>query len=516
MPTTSDLPMTSAQSLNMQEAQIQDDYSARRAMLSAELDKLSKLSEAADMFGRIVDMSDIASFDGPSNFGMLFDEATGQSRAFIYPSATAAVYINETELKQLRATSRAFAIRNPYWLAAEHNIISYVVGPGHSYKVVPMDPAADASDPDLKELMIDVMHEIDAFCRANRWGTRQAERRRRLERDGEFFLRFFENSADGILRVRFVEPLLVATPPGKGPEQDVWFGIQYAGDYEDPQGYYIRPANYLGSSDPQSSQWTTMVSTDEILHRTANVDMSSPRGLPTTFFVMARCRQALRTLSNMGALVEFRAKIALIRRHVNATASTVRSLLSAKPQAAACGIAGPTETIHRYPQAAILDASDQTTYEFPTAQTDVSSIVSSIQAELRSVAAALGLPEYMVSADASNANFSSTMVAEGPAVKTFEVMQQAMIDDDLVIIDRALQLAADKDRLPSDVLEQIDVDAEPPLIISRDRLKDTQSDEILATNKVLSRKTWATRNNLDADSGAAADKSREAAAKTAD
>ena len=33
------------------------------------------------------------------------------------------------------------------------------------------------------------------------------------------------------------------------------------------------------------------------------------------------------------------------------------------------------------------------------------------------------MPEYMLSGDASNANFSSTMVAEGPAVKTFEEMQ---------------------------------------------------------------------------------------------
>jgi hypothetical protein len=484
------------------ESTTHDSDAARRTALA----RLETLSEAADMFGRMVDLSEISSFDGPSNFGMLFDEATGQSRAFIYPGSTAAVYINETELKQLRANSRAFAIRNPYWLAVEHNIVTHVVGTGHAYKVVPKDPEADASDPDMKQVLRDAKREIDAFCRVNRWGARQAERRRRLERDGEFFLRFFDKSDDGILRVRFVEPLLVATPPSKGPEQDVWFGIQYAGDYEDPQGYYIRPANYLGSAFPGSGDspsrmdgaagWAMIVPPEEILHRTANVDMSSPRGLPTTFFVMTRCRQALRTLSNMGALVEFRAKIALIRKHVNATVSTVKTLLSGKP---AQGDGMPS-TINRYPQAAILDTNDQTTYEFPSAQTDVDKIAASIQAELRSVAAAIGLPEYMVSADASNANFSSTMVAEGPAVKTFQVMQQAMIDDDLIILKRALDLAAEKDRLPSDVLELIDIDAEPPLIISRDRLKDTQADAILAGNKVLSRKSWSVRNNLDAES----------------
>ncbi len=43
---------------------------------------------------------------------------------------------------------------------------------------------------------------------------------------------------------------------------------------------------------------------------------------------------------------------------------------------------------------------------------------------LLGVAAGVGLPEFMLTSDASNANYASTMVAEGPAVKLFQSEQQ--------------------------------------------------------------------------------------------
>ena len=46
-----------------------------------------------------------------------------------------------------------------------------------------------------------------------------------------------------------------------------------------------------------------------------------------------------------------------------------------------------------------------------------------LQAELRAIAARLVMPEFMFTSDASNANYASTMVAEGPAVRMFERLQ---------------------------------------------------------------------------------------------
>jgi len=120
-----------------------------------------------------------------------------------------------------------------------------------------------------------------------------------------------------------------------------------------------------------------------------------------------------------------------------------------------------------------------------------------VEVTVAEVAAALGLAEYMVSADASNANFASTMVAEGPVVKTFEKAQSRMIEEDVEVMERVLQVAIAKSRLQEDILELIKIDAEPPLIVSRNRLQETQADEILARNKVMSLPTWAARAGLD-------------------
>jgi capsid protein len=423
------------------------------------------------------------------------DRQTAESRAMIYPGATACAYINESEYRLLRARSRAFVLGNPYWLGVQHSREVYTVGSGHAYKVVPKDK--DDSD-GMKQLLVDVMDEIELFRKKNRWPERQAEKVRRKDRDGEYFLRFHEDNPDGVLRVRFVEPLLVWTPPGKSSTDDVWFGIQFKGDYEEPLGYYIRPANYLGNTD-SNAQWSAMVPADQIQHRTANVDLSSPRGLPTTYALQTRLDQALKTLSNTGAIVEFRARIALIRKHVNATASTVKGLLQAGSTGQRPMPGGGMGNAYQLPPAAILDTNDQTTYEFPTNDTQVDKIVAAIQAELRSVAAALGMAEYMVSADASNANFSSTMVAEGSPVKTFEQMQSTMIAEDLEVLERAILTAEKNGRLPEGTMDKIKIDAEPPVIVSRNRLQETQADEILNRSKVMSRKTWRARDDLDND-----------------
>jgi len=485
------------ENINEQEKLIEADAKLRQRVLGNALQQLRTLESQADWFGRIVDMSDISQFDGKGSSWFLMDRATAESRAMIYPGATAAVYINESELKQIRARSRAFAPVNPYWLAVAHSRRAYTVGSGHAYKVMPIEK--DDSD-EMKQLLADVSDEIQLFCKTNRWRKRQNEKITRQDRDGEFFLRFFEDHPDGVLRVRFIEPLLVWTPPGKSTADDVWFGIQYDGDYEDPQGYYIRPSNYLGTSQ-SDAEWRQMVPACEIQHRTVNVDMNSPRGLPTTYAVQSRLEQALKTLSNMGALVEFRTKIGLIRKHINATTSSIKTMLGEGGLGYSNGAAGLKQVgnLGTMRAGSILDTNDQTSYEFPTTNTDVEKIVASVQADLRSVAAALGLAEYMVSADASNSNYSSTMVAEGSPVKTFEGMQTDLIDDDIEVLERAIQVAIKNGRLPEDTLELVKLDAEPPVIVSRNRLTETQADEILNRNDVMGKRTWRAREDLDYD-----------------
>ena len=95
---------------------------------------------------------------------------------------------------------------------------------------------------------------------------------------------------------------------------------------------------------------------------------------------------------------------------------------------------GRTSHFRRYAPGTILDAVAGTDYEFPAAGIDAARYVTVLQAELRAIASRLVMPEFMLSSDASNANYSSTMVAEGPAVKMFDRLQHEMLEDDVELL----------------------------------------------------------------------------------
>ena len=352
----------------------------------------------------------------------------GASRAYLYPSATSAAYINETEFRWIRARSRAFLTVNPYAAGAVRNRVAYTVGNGHTYNVVQRTPLAPQEARHLAErdeyaTLSDCRAAIDEFCRANQWAKRQKETvRSPRPLDGERYLRFFPDAEAGLLRVRFVEPLEIQNPPGATAADGWFFGIRFARhaaglDMETPVEYAIVHVNPLGAA----TELREKVPAAQIQRLTANVDLSSPRGLPVFFALQSHLNDAVRTLKATGRIVEFRARIGMIRRHVNATRDVVDEVLGKTSDGSR------VKTARMYPYAAIIDTSDATDYQFPSETAPVDKNVAAIQAELRAAAASLGMPEYMLSGDASNANFASTMVAEGPAVKTFEEMQADLV-----------------------------------------------------------------------------------------
>ncbi len=188
----------------------------------------------------------------------------------------------------------------------------------------------------------------------------------------------------------------------------------------------------------------------------------------------------------------------MIRHHINATKETIQVYSQAQK-------ARDTRPAERsepepYPYGAVLDTSDATRYEFPPGAPPVDRNIAAVQADLRAAAAALAMPEYMLSGDASNANYSSTMVAEGPAVKTFEELQADLIEADVEIMERQIVLAAwaglIRGASAADILQRVKVEAEPPIIKSENRLQEAQADQILLNAGVMSKETMAARHGL--------------------
>jgi hypothetical protein len=123
--------------------------------------------------------------------------------------------------------------------------------------------------------------------------------------------------------------------------------------------------------------------------------------------------------------------------------------------------------------------------------------VAILQAELRAVASRLVMPEFMLSSDASNANYASTLVAEGPAMRFFARLQAEMIADDLAVMRRVVTHATAAGRLPGEALTQIEIQAAPPSLKVRDERVETDINRIEFESGILSPQTWSLRRGLD-------------------
>jgi capsid protein len=334
------------------------------------------------------------------------------------------------------------------------------------------------------ELALGVQKLLDQFQQENRWQMRQQEIVRRIDRDGEAFLRFFVDH-EGMTRVRFVEPDQIATPTPRAHDPSASFGIQTdANDVENVLGYYI-------DGD--------FVDAGQVQHRRANVDFNVKRGLPLYTPVRKNLRRAEKLLRNMSIVAEIQSAIALIRKHRGISRSGVEQFVA---DGADATIAAGTARARHYAQygpGTILDAPAGLEYDFPTRGLDAGSFVTILQAELRSIAARLVMPEFMFTSDASNSNYASTLVAEGPAMKMFERLQASLIDEDRSVMWRVVDNAIAAGRLPREVRAVCDIQIIPPSLHVRDQLRQAQVDRIAFDSGVLSRQTWSQHLGLDYD-----------------
>src|SRR4051812_31456125 len=258
-------------------------------------------------------------------------------------------------------------------------------------------------------------------------------------------------------RSRFIEPDQVVTPAGLAGDPSASFGIQTdREDVESVLGYYVE-GEFIDDGDMQ--------------HRRANVDFNVKRGLPLYVPVRKNLRRAERLLRNMSIVAEIQSAIALIRKHRGASRGGIEQFIANDSDGSVTG-GGSARTRHfsQYGPGTILDAPAGMEYDFPARNLDASSFVAVLQAELRAIAARLVMPEFMFTSDASNSNFASTMVAEGPAIKMFERMQMSLIEQDRAVMWRVVDNAIAAGKLPPNIRDCINIHVVPPSLHVRDQL----------------------------------------------
>lgn len=364
-------------------------------------------------------------------------------------------------LSVARDTARAMTSGgNSHARNVRQQITNFTVGRGFAVKL--STPAEQQRWDDLAELM--------------RWNSRAPEIVRRVIDDGEALLRRF-----GAGQVRFVEPENLSDPAG------VIVGVPPDGVWRD--GVCLRESDaedVLGFGVLLPPGRWEFVPTTDILHiKDPFSSLASPRGWPFMYDARTDLDAYEDFVRWRGTLNKIRAAFAFIRRHKGSTRAQVSAMIDRIKDGTIQRSGGETAALTQMLPGIGIDADDRTEYEFPKANIAASDAADDGRAMRLMVCAAFSLPEYMVTCDASNANFASTLVAENPGIRTMQAWQE--------------HFAVSFRRLIAWLLDcsESHVTFTWPEMVARDDLKLQQANAIKHTAGVLSTRTWQEQEHLD-------------------
>ena len=404
-------------------------------------------------------------------------------------------FLSEGQLEWYRRRIRALVVNNEIAINAVNQRISYAIGTGLRYEVSPR--RTDVS-PDLVSAVQTV---LDAFVEHNELPLKEAEILSRMDIDGEAFVRCFPRKS-GILSLRFIEPEFVRSPDGDSSENA--FGvISENEDVENVVGYWV-------AEDPDTRTRLTRVDATEILHvKHPETPSTSKRGLSAFYPIETTLKAVEDLLISTVTMAKARAKIAWIQKLSGTTSSLAQQLTNNQADYTATDpVTGNTINMERYHYGSIIRIPSTGELEMPNANIAASDHVAVMQMVLRIVASRFSMPEYLLSSDASNANYASTMVAESPFVKSMERLQDYLgrvlgrnrfAGYRQSLIWRQIFHAVKVGLLPGDVARLVDVQVEGPSLVVRDPQKEAQVDQIYNGMKVKSKKTIQLQQGLDPD-----------------
>ena len=393
------------------------------------------------------------------------------------------VFRTEQELRLQRDRARLIFATEPLAQAIVGHLRAFTVGCGFVYQVKEKKKFADKLNVDFLDAM---QKEIDDWIDKEDWCAREQELFNCQVIDGEWFLRIIKQR--GEITARRVEPEHITNPPG-GTVYNGWYlGVNCdPHDAETVLGYYYHAYPH---NDGQP------LDADEVIHFKDNVTRNVSRGVSSFFCLADDIDSTGKLIDNCRDGAAERASTAFVRSHKNATASAVNSFAAAQADASGTRANGRSWRGKSSKGAKIVDAGenmDITT--MPAGDTD--GYISTVGLMMRVLGNRWGMPEFMVSADASNNNYASILVSGGPFVRQIEMAQAKLKRVYKKLMEMVLKNGARKGNYPVEMLEQVEIDVQAPSPVIQDKLVEAQTYDIEARNKVISPQGWAAKLGRD-------------------
>jgi capsid protein len=371
----------------------------------------------------------------------------------------------------LRTQARTLVIENPHARNVLRLMEAYVVGPDCRVSAM----VTGDTDGTIARTADRLWR---SFLTANDRHFAFREFARRTWRDGECFVRCFSRAA-WPPAVRFLDPEAIGSTPDAPDSQGI------VTDTDDAERVIA-----VLHIDPASGALRESIPATDVLHAKINADSNELRG--TTLFapLIAPLRQYERWLETELVARKLQASIVLWRKVADGPVASFGS-------AADDDLALEAANRDRFQAGSIITTSSATDLQFLQPPSHIRDSAPLGRMMLLAASAGAGLPEYMLTGDASNANYASTMVAEGPAVKLFQ-SEQCFFAGELSRLWRWVMAEAIRlGELPANFLDIAEPDWAFPTLVARDRARERYADVRLVQAGVLSRAEVARRENVD-------------------
>lgn len=388
------------------------------------------------------------------------------------------------DLQFMRSAIREIVFNSGFAQNALDNLRNYIIGSGMTYefrtpeRVRVNDPSmADALD----EIADDANAEWQRFSEKNDWDELEGDLVKTANRDGETCLRFFPGE---ILQVRYVDPASIA-PPRSSTAIAPW-GIEFApNDAQRAIRYWI---------DDEG------VDAYDVLFIALGCDPDVARGVPPFWPVRYHVVRVEKMIRHMAKLGEIQAAIAaVVERDDPIGSEAMQNMLNAAADKTPIDSeSGKTVTQQKIREGSMLYLPAGQRFHFPTAGVGLDKFPPGIQAVLRAIAARFNMPEFMLTADASNANMASTFAATAPATKGFETGQAFFGRRFKRVHRRVLDNAIARGGLP-EAAAALESEIHGPLVENRDPLASAQAREVDMRTGVLSVQTASAERGVNYD-----------------
>ncbi len=313
--------------------------------------------------------------------------------------------VQSNQLDMIRK-AREFYRFDPNARAALSTMLNYIMGRG-----IAITPKAD--DP-----MVWFVWREFWTAQRNKMDLKQFEIILRSLRDGEIFIEFIKADENGKVAgkttIRFIDPLLVRA---KGPDVTVDSNAQIQnGVVTDPEDIE-KVIEYNVQSRLNQADFRT-VPADRMVHIKINVDSDQKRGETQLLPIMQMIRHYEQWIENRIILNKMRSAIVMIKK-VEGTATDVANLAKTLPTAR-----NPSNTNKRqnFRGGTMITEGPGVTYRMESPNINASDVKEDGRNIKLNMAAGTNMPEY-VFGDASNANYSSSLIAESPFVKAVQFWQ---------------------------------------------------------------------------------------------